>query len=103
MGGLAPGLGPVDESWPIARARVAVAFLLGRVLERARLCSHAMTRGLDMRVLDGVNAWSWEAFWMGCGFFSWGGGGGEEENQGTTADTFSHTTRVQNGPVIFYI
>ena len=44
-----------------------------------------------------------EAFWMGCGFFSWGGGGGEEELQGTTAETFSQTTRVPNSPVYVYI
>ena len=36
---------------------------------------------------------------MGCGFFSWGDGAGEEELQGTTAETFSQTTRVPNGPV----
>ena len=41
-----------------------------------------------------------EAFWMGGGFFSWGGGGGEEELQGTTAETFSQTTRVPNSPFV---
>ena len=40
---------------------------------------------------------------MGCGFFSWGDGGGEEELQGTTAETFSQTTRVPNSPLCFYI
>ena len=80
MGGLAPGLGPVDgKSWPIARAHVAVAFLLGSLLERARRCSRAMARGLDMRVLDGVNALSfvgfgWESFvWVRCTGFADGG------------------------------
>jgi hypothetical protein len=29
-------------------------------------------------------------FWVGCGFFSWGGGGGEEETPGqSTAESFS--------------
>jgi hypothetical protein len=56
MGGLAPGLGPVGGwPWPIARAHVAVAFLLGRVSEQARRCSRAMARGLEMRALDGVS------------------------------------------------
>ena len=32
-------------------------------------------------------------------FFSWGDGGGEEELQGTTAETFSQTTRVSNNPL----
>ncbi len=51
-------------------------FLLGSLLERARRCSHVMTRGLDMRVLDGVNAWSfagfgWESFaWVRCTGFT---------------------------------
>jgi hypothetical protein len=68
MGGLAPGLGPVNgRSWPIVRAHIVVAFLLGRLLEHVRRCSRVMTRGLEMRVLDGVNAWSlaslgWESF-----------------------------------------
>ncbi len=80
MVGLAPGLGPVSgRSWPIARARVAVAFLLGRLLEHARRCSRVMARGLEMRVLDGVNARSlvslgWEFFaWVRCTGFANGG------------------------------
>ncbi len=98
-------------------------------------------RGLDIRVLDGVNVWSfagfgWESFaWVRCtgfadgglpmgsipgsarvmgdlmgrhfgwvvDFFSWGGGGGEEELQGTTAETFSQTTRVPNRPLCFIL
>ncbi len=80
MGGLAPGLGPVDGlSWSFARAHVAVTFLLGRVLERARRCSRAMARGLEMRVLDDVNARSlagfgWESCaWVRCTGFADGG------------------------------
>jgi hypothetical protein len=54
-------------SFPIDRAHVAVAFLLGRLLERVHHCSRVMTRGIDSRVLDGVNVWSlagfgWESF-----------------------------------------
>jgi hypothetical protein len=80
MGGLAPGLGSVNgQSWPIVWAHVTVEFLLGRLLERARHCSHAMVRGLDRRVLDGVNVWSlagfgWESFaWVRYTGFSDGG------------------------------
>ena len=80
MGGLAPGLRPVNGgSWPIARAHVAIAFLQGRLLERARRCSRAMARGLEMRVLDGVNARSlagfgWESgAWVRCTGFADGG------------------------------
>ncbi len=80
MGGLAPGLGPVSgRSWPIARARVAVVFLLGRLLEYARRCSHVMARGLEMCVLDVVNERSlvslgWESFaWVRCTGFTNGG------------------------------
>ena len=42
-------------------------------------CSRAVTRGLDRRVLDGVNAWSlagfgWESFaWVRCTGFTDGG------------------------------
>ena len=35
--------------------------------------------------------------------FFLGGGGREEELQGTTAETFSQTTRVPNSPVYVYI
>ena len=48
-------------------------------MERARRCSRAMARGLDMRVLDGVNALSfagfgWESFaWVRCTGFADGG------------------------------
>ena len=80
MVGLVPGLGPVNgRSWPIARARVAVAFLLGRLLEQARRCSLEMERGLEMSVLDGVNTRSlaslgWESFaWVRCTGFANGG------------------------------
>ena len=63
----------------MARAHVAVAFLLGSLLERARHCSRAMGRGLQMRVLDDVNVWSlvslgWESFaWVRCTGFADGG------------------------------
>jgi hypothetical protein len=80
MVGLAPGLGPVrGRSWPIARARVAVAFLLARLLEHVRRCSRVMTRELEMRVLDGVNERSlaslgWESFaWVRSTGFANGG------------------------------
>ena len=80
MVGLAPGLGPVNgRSCPIARTRVTVAFLLGRLLEHARRCSRVMSRGLEMRVLDDVNARSlaslgWESFaWVRCTGFANGG------------------------------
>ena len=34
-------------------------------MEQVRLSSHAMSRGLEMRVLDGVNARSLASFWVG--------------------------------------
>jgi hypothetical protein len=49
------------------RARVAVAFLLGRLLEQDGRCSRAMARGLEMRVLDDVNARSLASLrWESC-------------------------------------
>ena len=57
MVGLAPGLGSVNGySWTIVRVHVTVVFLLGRLLERSRRCSRSMTRGLETRILDDVNA-----------------------------------------------
>jgi hypothetical protein len=44
------------------RAHVAVAFLLGRLLEQDGHCSRAMARGFEMRVLDGVNVRSLASF-----------------------------------------
>ena len=44
--------------------------------------------------------------WVVDFFLSWGGGAGEEELQGTTAETFSQTTRVPNSPLclcLYYI
>jgi hypothetical protein len=95
MGGLAPGLGSVSGSpdplcghtswlcffgecysslfcwicllWWGARSwdRDDVSHFLGGSCQGR--CSRVMTRGLEMRVLDGVNTWSLAGF--GCGTF----------------------------------
>jgi hypothetical protein len=69
MVGLVPGLGPVNgRSWPFARPRVAVALLLGRLLEYARLCSRVMANSLP--------SLGWESFaWVrytGFAIREWG-------------------------------
>jgi hypothetical protein len=43
-------------------------------------------------------------FWVGCGFFSWGGGRGEEETPGhVLLSRFRRTTRVSKQSFLCYI
>ena len=42
-------------------------------------------------------------FWVGCGFFSWGGGGGEEDSSGQVLQSrFRRTTRVSEQSFLCY-
>ncbi len=50
---------------------------------------------LVRRSLDG------EEFWVGCGFFSWGGGGGEEDSSGQVLQSRFDRRRVGSNSPIF--
>jgi hypothetical protein len=42
-------------------------------------------------------------FWVGCGFFSWGGGGGEEDSPGQVLQSHFHRRRAGSNRPIFYV
>ena len=68
MGGLGPGLGPVDGSpGPLRGHTSRLRSFWEGCWNKARRCFPRMARGLEKRVLDGVNARPLAG--SGCGSF----------------------------------